>query len=179
MSTDTAGNHHERHRPGPTGPPTSSSWGTTGPTIGADEVLVACGPPGSTEGRQHLMTGVPYPCDSPVRAAWTEAPGPGLDLAGESMPSATMSPDSPLGDDVFGIGKGTFAEFAAPRRASSHRCRRTSVRPGRRAAVSGLTALQALCDIGRVKAGQRVLIIGASGGVGSLRCRWRRHSVPT
>ena len=72
------------------------------------------------------------------------------------------------GDEVYGIGKGTFAEYArvlerklAPKPANLT-FEQAAVVP-----ISGLTALQAVRDQGEVRADQRVLITGASGGVGS------------
>jgi len=72
------------------------------------------------------------------------------------------------GDEVFGIGRGSFAELTA---ASEDKL---AVKPPsltfEQAAampISGLTALRGLCDVGRLRAGQHVLIIGASGGVGT------------
>ena len=72
------------------------------------------------------------------------------------------------GDDVFGIGRGSFAEFAvasegklAPKPAGLT-FEQAAVVP-----VSGLAAIQALRDAGHIRPGQRVLIVGASGGVGS------------
>ena len=72
------------------------------------------------------------------------------------------------GDEVFGIGKGTFAEYAralenklAPKPAN------LTFEQAAAVAISGLTALQGLRDNGRVEPGQKVLIIGASGGVGT------------
>jgi NADPH:quinone reductase-like Zn-dependent oxidoreductase len=71
-------------------------------------------------------------------------------------------------DAVFGIGRGTFAEFAraletklAPKPAN------LTAEQAAVVAVSGLTALQGLRDRGKVGAGQQVLVIGASGGVGT------------
>jgi NADPH:quinone reductase-like Zn-dependent oxidoreductase len=69
---------------------------------------------------------------------------------------------------VFGIGKGTFAEYAralqsklAPKPANLTWEQASGV------AISGLTALQAVRDQAKVQPGQRVLVIGASGGVGT------------
>ena len=72
------------------------------------------------------------------------------------------------GDEVFGVSKGSFAEFAAAR--EDKLARKPSNLTFEQAAavpVSGMTALRGLCDVGRLEAGQKVLIIGASGGVGS------------
>ena len=73
------------------------------------------------------------------------------------------------GDEVFGIGQGSYAEYTrvpedklAPK-PSSLTFEEAAVVP-----ISGLTALQAVRDSGRVQPGQKVLIIGASGGVGTF-----------
>ena len=73
-----------------------------------------------------------------------------------------------VGDEVFGIGKGAYAEYAAARED------KLALKPANlpfdqaaALAVSGSTALRAVTDVGRVEAGQKVLVIGASGGVGS------------
>ncbi len=74
-----------------------------------------------------------------------------------------------VGDEVFGIGREAYAEYArvlesklAPKPANLT-FEQAAVTP-----VSGLTALQALRDKGRVQPGQEVLVIGASGGVGTF-----------
>jgi NADPH:quinone reductase-like Zn-dependent oxidoreductase len=95
-------------------------------------------------------------------AGTVEAVGPGADLA--------------VGDEVFGClayarstKRGAFAEaVVAPASSLAHRP--TALSPGDACALAtaGLTALQTIRDIGRVKPGQRVLVVGASGGVGSL-----------
>jgi NADPH:quinone reductase-like Zn-dependent oxidoreductase len=69
---------------------------------------------------------------------------------------------------VLGVGRGTFAEYAAAPEAKL--VRKPDALGFEQAAVltiSGLAALQGLRDAGRIKAGQQVLVIGASGGVGS------------
>jgi NADPH:quinone reductase-like Zn-dependent oxidoreductase len=73
------------------------------------------------------------------------------------------------GDEVFGIGKGSYAEYAraledklAPRPAN------LTFEQAAAIAISGLTALQGLRDHGKVRPGQKVLVIGASGGVGTF-----------
>ena len=72
------------------------------------------------------------------------------------------------GDEVFGIGKGAFAEYArAAENKLAPKPANLTFEQAAAVAVSGLTALQGLRDHGRVEAGQQVLIIGASGGVGT------------
>jgi NADPH:quinone reductase-like Zn-dependent oxidoreductase len=95
-------------------------------------------------------------------------PVPGLDLAGTVVAVGAGVTRVTPGDEVFGIGRGSFAQLAAAR-AEKLAPKPTGLTFAQAAAVpvSGLTALQALRDAGRVEAGQEVLIIGASGGVGS------------
>jgi len=69
---------------------------------------------------------------------------------------------------VFGIGKGTFAEYArAPENKLAPKPANLTFEQAGVVAISGLTALQALRDHAKVQPGQRVLVIGASGGVGT------------
>ena len=126
-------------------------------------------PPASTGARGTSMAGLPYAirlAGFGLRAPKSAVPG--LDVAGVVVAVGSDVTRFQPGDEVFGIGKGSFAEFAAAaedklalKPPSPH------LRAGRRRPVSGLTALQGLCDVGRLQAGQRVLIIGASGGVGT------------
>jgi NADPH:quinone reductase-like Zn-dependent oxidoreductase len=73
------------------------------------------------------------------------------------------------GDDVFGWCNGAFAEYAlAPQSALTTKPDAVTFEQAASVATAGLTALQALRDKGRIQAGQRVLINGAAGGVGSF-----------
>jgi NADPH:quinone reductase-like Zn-dependent oxidoreductase len=73
------------------------------------------------------------------------------------------------GDEVFGVGTGAFAEYAAaPESKLAPRPASLTFEQAAVVPVSGLTALQAVRDHGRVEAGQHVLITGASGGVGTF-----------
>ena len=146
------------------------------PAPGAGEALVAVRAAGLDQGVWHLMEGVPYP----VRLAGyglraPKNPVPGSDLAGvvEAVgPGVTrLRP----GDEVFGIGMGTFAEFARARedRLAPRPARLTFVQAAA-VAVSGTAALQAVRDHGRVRPGQRVLVVGASGGVGTYAVQLAR-----
>jgi len=72
------------------------------------------------------------------------------------------------GNEVFGIGKGAFAEYArAPESKLAPKPANLTFEQAAVVAASGLPALQALRDHGKVRPGQKVLIIGASGGVGT------------
>jgi NADPH:quinone reductase-like Zn-dependent oxidoreductase len=115
------------------------------------------------------MTGLPYP----IRLAGyglraPKHPVPGMDLAGVVEAVGRDVTRFRPGDEVLGIGKGTFAEYArAPEAKLVRKPAALTFEQAAVVAISGLTALQAVRDHGRVRAGQQVLVIGASGGVGS------------
>ncbi len=139
------------------------------PVIEADEVLVQVRAAGLDRGTWHLMAGLPYAVrlmGYGLRAP--KAAVPGLDVAGLVIAVGRDVTRFRPGDEVFGIGKGSFAEFVAARED------KLALKPSnltfeQAAAVpfSGLAALRGLCDVGRLEAGQNVLIVGASGGVGT------------
>ncbi|MCA8915518.1 MAG: NAD(P)-dependent alcohol dehydrogenase [Planctomycetes bacterium] len=139
------------------------------PHIADDEVLVRVRAAGVDRGVWHLTTGMPYlmrfvgfGLTRPKMAT------PGMDLAGvvEAV-GANVSRFTP-GDEVFGIGKGAFAEYAVAKEAKlAPKPDNLSFEEAAVVAISGVTALQALRDVASVEPGQKVLIIGASGGVGS------------
>ena len=73
-----------------------------------------------------------------------------------------------IGDEVYGISRGSFAEYAAVREDKlAHKPQRLSFEQAAVVPISAGTALQALTDAGQVEAGQSVLVLGASGGVGT------------
>ena len=73
------------------------------------------------------------------------------------------------GDEVFGRGAGTFAEFAvAPQEHLVPKPANVTFEQAAGVAMSGLTALHALRDSGGIRAGQKVLIVGAGGGIGTF-----------
>jgi NADPH:quinone reductase-like Zn-dependent oxidoreductase len=139
------------------------------PEIADDEVLVRVRAAGVDRGVWHVMTGLAYP----IRLAGFGLRAPknpviGMDLAGVVEAVGNGVKRFRPGDGVFGIGKGSYAEYAsaledklAPK-PSNLAFEQAAV-----VAVSGSTALQGVRDHGRVERGQEVLIIGASGGVGT------------
>jgi NADPH:quinone reductase-like Zn-dependent oxidoreductase len=139
------------------------------PEIGDDQVLVRVRAAGVDRGVWHLMAGLPYP----IRIAGYGVRAPkypvlGMDLAGVVEAVGKDVTRFVPGDEVFGIGKGAFAEYAvAPEGKLAPKPANLSFEQAAAIAISGLTALQALRDVARVQPGQKVLIIGASGGVGT------------
>jgi NADPH:quinone reductase-like Zn-dependent oxidoreductase len=140
------------------------------PVPAADQVLVRVHAAGVDRGVAHLVTGLPYP----LRLAGyglrrPKAAVPGMDLAGRVEAVGPDVTGFRTGDEVFGIGTGTFAEYAcAPAAKLAHKPADLTFVQAAAIAISGLTALQAARDHGRVAAGQAVLILGASGGVGTF-----------
>ncbi|MTH67101.1 zinc-binding dehydrogenase [Agromyces bracchium] len=139
------------------------------PEIAADEVLVRVHAAGMDRGTWHQMTGRPYL----MRILGFGFRGPknrvlGLDVAGTVVEVGAAVTRFAVGDEVFGISRGAFADYAAAREDKlAAKPRNLTFEQAAVVPVSGMTALQALRDAGRLEPGQRVLIIGASGGVGS------------
>ncbi len=139
------------------------------PEPGPGEVLIEVYAAGMDRGVWHLMTGLPYV----VRLAGygisrPKHPIPGMDVAGRVVTVGEGVKRFDVGDAVFGIARGAYAEFAIAEEAKlAHKPDSMTFDQAGVAAISGITALQALTDVGRLEAGQDVLVIGASGGVGS------------
>lgn len=72
------------------------------------------------------------------------------------------------GDEVFGGRSGAFAEYVCVRKNVVHKPANITFEQAAGIAIAGLTALQGLRDHGKLRAGQKVLINGASGGVGTF-----------
>ena len=138
------------------------------PAIGDNDVLLRVHAAGLDRGRWHLMTGQPYLLRLVAGFRGPRNPVQGLDVAGTVVAAGQKVTRFSVGDEVFGFGQGTFAEYAAAR--EDKLARKPANATFEQAAVvpvSGVTALLALTGPGRVQAGQNVLITGASGGVGS------------
>ena len=140
------------------------------PEIGDDEVLVRVHAAGVDPGVWHLMTGLPYL----IRIAGYGFRAPksavrGNDLAGRVEVVGKGVTQFQVGDEVFGTSDGTFAEYVSAK-ANKLAPKPANLSFEQAAAVptSALTALQGLRDHGEVQPGQRVLIIGASGGIGTF-----------
>lgn len=122
----------------------------------------------------HIARGMPYL----TRSGGLRAPRDnirGVDLSGRVEAVGKDVAGFNAGDDVFGGGNGSFAEYTAttPERLS----RKSSGVTHEQAAaffIAGLTALQGLRDRARLQAGQRALIIGAGGGVGTFAVQFAK-----
>ncbi len=140
------------------------------PTPENDEVLIDVVASGIDRGTCHLMTGTPYLVRL-VGYGFTKPKRniPGSDVAGQVVAVGADVTRFVPGDQVFGIAKGSLAEFAIANEDNLVvKPASVSFEHAAASAVSGITALQALVDVGRAEPGQRVLIVGASGGVGSF-----------
>jgi NADPH:quinone reductase-like Zn-dependent oxidoreductase len=138
------------------------------PTIGDDDVLVRVRAAGVHIGDWHMMTGQPYLMR--IMGYGLRAPKArvrGIDVAGTVEALGKNVTQFQVGDDVFGTCDGAFAEYA---RARADRLVRkpANLTFEQAAAVptSSVTALHGLRKVGEIQAEQKVLIIGASGGVG-------------
>jgi NADPH:quinone reductase-like Zn-dependent oxidoreductase len=121
-------------------------------------------------GTWHIMAGLPYP----IRLAGfglrrPKYANPGRNLAGTVEEVGAGATGFARGDEVYGMSTSTFAEYAAVRADKlAPKPANLSFAEAAAVPVSGVTALQAVRDHGRVQAGEKVLILGASGGVGTF-----------
>lgn len=139
------------------------------PVVGEDDVLVRVRAAGCGPDVWHLMAGLPYFVRVMPGFARMRAQVRGRDVAGTVESVGPAVRDWQPGDEVLGIVEGSFAELAAGKPAKLVRKpTRLTFEQAAAVPISGLTALQAIRDVGQVRSGQRVLIIGAGGGVGTL-----------
>jgi len=139
------------------------------PWVGSGDVLLRVQAASVFIGDWHIMTGLPYL----IRAvSWLRAPKlrvRGQDVAGRVEAVGTDVTQFQPGDEVFGTCDGSFAEYAIARADKvAPKPANLTFEQAATVPTTGSTALQALRDVGRVRPGQKVLIIGAAGGVGSF-----------
>ena len=136
--------------------------------IGDHDVLIEVRAAGLDRGTEHLMTGKPYAMRLATGIRHPKNPVPGRDVAGIVADIGSAVTRFAIGDEVYGIAPGSFAEYAVARETQLAR-KPTNLSFAQAAVVpvSAATALRALVDVGRVQSGQSVLVLGASGGVGS------------
>ncbi|HET7476143.1 MAG TPA: NAD(P)-dependent alcohol dehydrogenase [Dermatophilaceae bacterium] len=138
------------------------------PEVSGGQVLVGVKAAGVDRGVWHLMTGKPYAARLAFGLRRPRNPVPGSEVAGVVVAVGPAVTKFAAGDEVFGFAMGSFAEYAVARKDKlARKPAGISFEQAAVVPVSAGTALQALRDVGRVESGQRVLVIGASGGVGS------------
>ncbi|MFN8050520.1 MAG: NAD(P)-dependent alcohol dehydrogenase [Acidimicrobiales bacterium] len=140
------------------------------PVAGDDQVLLRVHAAGVGRDVWHTTTGRPLAirlAGYGVRVPKVRTPG--SDVAGTVVAVGKDVTTAAVGDEVFGVGIGSFAEYAvasaskiAPKPAN------LTFEQAAATPITALTALQSLRDRGEVRSGQHVLVIGASGGVGSF-----------
>jgi NADPH:quinone reductase-like Zn-dependent oxidoreductase len=140
------------------------------PTPTDNQVLVQVQAAGVHRGDWHIMTGLPYMIRLVVPTLGLRAPKVpvlGMDVAGRVEAVGKDVTRFQPGDAVFGWTDGAFAEYAvAPEDHLAAKPVALSFEEAAVVPISGFAALQAVRDVGEVRAGQRVLVIGAAGAVG-------------
>ncbi|TMK49355.1 MAG: NAD(P)-dependent alcohol dehydrogenase [Actinobacteria bacterium] len=139
------------------------------PVVGGGDVLLRVQAASAFIGDWHIMTGLPYliRAVSGLRAPKVRVRG--QDVAGRVEAVGTDVTQFQPGDEVFGTCDGSFAEYAIARTDKvAPKPANLTFEQSATVPTTGSTALQALRDVGRVRSGQKVLIIGAAVGVGSF-----------
>jgi NADPH:quinone reductase-like Zn-dependent oxidoreductase len=137
------------------------------PTVGADQVLVHVRASSVNAYDWHMLRGKPYIARVGEGFRRPKSVSMGVDASGVVEAVGDNVTDLQPGDEVYGARNGAFAEYVAGR---SFAAKPAGLGFEQAAAVptAGCTALQAIRDKANVKPGQRVLVIGAGGGVGTF-----------
>ncbi|MEU5862055.1 MULTISPECIES: NAD(P)-dependent alcohol dehydrogenase [unclassified Nonomuraea] len=139
------------------------------PAPGPGEALLRVHAACLDHGVWHLGAGLPYPVRLATGLRRPRSPLLGRDVAGSVEAVGPGVTGLAVGDEVFGVCDGALAEHAVAREDRLVRKPAgLSFEAAAAVPTSGLTALQALRDHARVRPGQRVLVIGAGGGVGTF-----------
>ena len=140
------------------------------PVAGADEVLVRVRASSANPWDWHYIRGEPLfmrPAGLGIRKPKFSIPGG--DVAGTVEEVGSDVQAFKPGDEVIGFGHGAFAEYVCVRQARlAPKPPSLTFEQAATVPLAACTALQGLRDVGRLESGQRVLIVGASGGVGSF-----------
>ena len=142
---------------------------TTNPDVKDDDVLVRVHAASVNPLDWHFMRGMPYVMRAGTGLRKPNATRLGVDVAGQVEAVGKNVTQFAPGDEVFGAGKGAFAEYVcASERALALKPGNVTFEQAAAVAIAGFTALQRLRDKGHVQRGQKVLINGAAGGVGTF-----------
>ena len=139
------------------------------PTIGEQEVLIRVRAAGVNVADWAIMSGLPYIARPVYGLRKPKNKVRGIDVAGVVDSVGSGVTRFRPGDEVFGWCTGSFAEYAAASAdALAMKPANVSFEEAAAIPMAGSVALQAVRDHGQVKAGQKVLINGASGGIGTF-----------
>jgi len=139
------------------------------PAFGADEVLVRVRAAGVNPADWAIMSGLPYIARPVYGLRKPKVSVRGTDVAGTVEAVGTAVTRFKVGDEVFGWSDGSYAEYAAaPEAKLALKPANLTFEQAAAVPMAGLVALQAVRDHGKVRAGQKVLINGASGGIGTF-----------
>lgn len=140
------------------------------PTPAPDQVLIQVAASSVNALDWHYLTGTPRIARVDLGLMRPKRTIPGADISGKVVAVGDDVTDLQVGDEVFGdVGGGGFAEYVCPRASLvGPKPANLSLEESATLGVAALTALQGLRDWGELKPGQRVLINGASGGVGTF-----------
>lgn len=134
-----------------------------------DEVLIRIRAASVNPRDWHYLRGTPYLVRTRAGLRRPKDPRLGVDLAGQVEAVGKNVTQLQRGDEVFGASNGAFAEYVcAPEGALAQKPPNLSFEQAAAVPVAGFSALQALRDRGQLQRGQKVLIHGASGGVGTF-----------
>jgi NADPH:quinone reductase-like Zn-dependent oxidoreductase len=139
------------------------------PLVGDEDVLVRVRAAGCGPDVWHFMTGMPYIARPAIGLRRPKARVRGWDVAGTVDAIGAKVTGFHLGDEVLGISEGSFAELAIARPDKlAPKPAKLTFEQAAAVPISGVTALRAVREVGNVRPGQKVLMVGAAGGVGSL-----------
>lgn len=139
------------------------------PVVKDDQVLVRVHAAAVAGDDWHIMRGVPYVARMVTGLFKPKSRFPGLDVVGQVEVVGKNAEQFQPGDEVFGWCRGAFAEdVSVSKDALALKPANLTLDQAATVPVSAFTALQGLCDKGRILPGHKVLITGASGGVGTF-----------
>jgi NADPH:quinone reductase-like Zn-dependent oxidoreductase len=139
------------------------------PELGDDKVLVQVVAAGVDRGALHFMTGQPYLMRLGTGLRAPKVRVPGVSYAGRIEAIGSNVTGFAVGDEVYGAARGTYAEYvtASPTKMA-HKPAQLTFEQAAVLPYATFAALQAVRDHAKVQPGERVLVVGATGAVGSI-----------
>ena len=139
------------------------------PELAEGRLLVRVAATSVNPAEWHLVTGTPMLVRLTDGLRRPKSPQIGSDFSGTVVAVGSGVEGHSIGDEVFGSAPGAFAEYVSVRHdLAIPKPPGVDFKEAASVGIAGLTALQALRDHGHLEPGQRVLINGASGGVGTM-----------